>query len=67
MGMSSFVIDMEEQFYGGAQDIVYEYQYPHTTCQGADSFVTTMMQQRDLVAHQSESEIHETLLEIYYG
>jgi hypothetical protein len=44
-----------------------EYQYPEATTWGADEFVTDMMKQRNLVAHQSDSTITSTLLEIYYG
>lgn len=66
MGMSNYILDLEEQFYGGAQDIVLEYQYPERSAYRADAFVTTMMEQRDLVAHQSDSTVTSTLLEIYY-
>ncbi len=67
MGMSNLILDNEEMFYGGAQDIVLEYQHPAgPTSWGADEFVTDMMKQRDLVAHQSDSTITSTLLEIYY-
>ena len=67
MGMSNYILDNEEMFYGGAQDIVLEYQHPGPTAWGADEFVTDMMKQRDLVAHQSDSTVTSTLLEIYYG
>ena len=67
MGMSNYILDNEEMFYGGAQDIVLEYQYPERSAYRADAFVTTMMEQRDLVAHQSDSTVTSTLLEIYYG
>ena len=66
MGMSNYILDNEEMFYGGAQDIVLEYQYPERSAYRADAFVTTMMDQRDLVAHQSDSTVTSTLLEIYY-
>lgn len=66
MGMSNYILDNEEMFYGGAQDIVLEYQYPERSAYRADAFVTTMMEQRDLVAHQSDSTVTSTLLEIYY-
>ena len=66
MVMSNYILDNEEMFYGGAQDIVLEYQYPERSAYRADAFVTTMMDQRDLVAHQSDSTVTSTLLEIYY-
>jgi hypothetical protein len=65
--MKNFAMDMEEDFFSGAQDIVHEYQYPDSTCQGADSFVTKMMEYRDQVSHLSDHYVMETLLEIYYG
>ena len=64
--MKSFAMDMEEDFFGGAQEIVHEYQYPEATCQGADIFITKMMEYRDQVSHLSDSAITSTLLEIYY-
>ena len=40
MGMSSFVIDMEEQFYGGANDVKLE-------CDNLDEYLEIMMRYRD--------------------
>ena len=65
--MKNFAMDMEEDFFGGAQDIVHEYQYPEASCQRADSFVAKMMEYRDQVSHLSDQYIMEVLAEMYYG
>ena len=60
MGMSSFVIDMEEQFYGGANDVKLE-------CDNLDEYLEIMMRYRDQVSHQSDNVVIETLKEIWHG
>ena len=60
MGMSSFVIDMEEQFYGGADDVKLE-------CDNLDEYLELMMRYRDQVSHQSDNVVIETLKEIWHG
>jgi len=60
MGMSSFVIDMEEQFYGGADDVKLE-------CDNLDEYLEIMMRYRDQVSHQSDNVVIETLKEIWHG
>ena len=60
MGMSSFVIDMEEQFYGGADDVKLE-------CDNLDEYLKIMMRYRDQVSHQSDNVVIETLKEIWHG
>ena len=60
MGMSSFVIDMEEQFYGGADDVKLE-------CDNLDEYLEIMMRYRDQVSHQSDDVVIETLKEIWHG
>lgn len=60
MGMSSFVIDMEEQFYGGANDVKLE-------CDNLDEYLEIMMRYRDQVSHQSDKVVIETLKEIWHG
>ena len=67
MGMSSWVLDNEEMFYGTANDIMLEYQYPEINAEGANNFITSMMKHRDLLAHQSDSAITSVLLEMYYS
>ena len=60
MGMSSFVMDMEEQFYGGADDVKLE-------CDNLDEYLELMMRYRDQVSHQSDNVVIETLKEIWHG
>jgi len=60
MGMSSFVIDMEEQFYGGADDVKLE-------CDNLDEYLELMMRYRDQVSHQSDDVVIDTLKEIWHG
>ena len=60
MGMSSFVMDMEEQFYGGADDVKLE-------CDNLDEYLELMMRYRDQVSHQSANVVIETLQEIWHG
>lgn len=60
MGMSSFVIDMEEQFYGGADDVKLE-------CDNMDEYLELMMRYRDQVSHQSDDVVIDTLKEIWHG
>lgn len=60
MGMSSFVMDMEEQFYGGADDVKLE-------CDNLDEYLELMMRYRDQVSHQSDNVVIKTLKEIWHG
>ncbi len=60
MGMSSFVMDMEEQFYGGADDVKLE-------CDNLEEYLELMMRYRDQVSHQSDNVVIETLKEIWHG
>jgi len=60
MGMSSFVIDMEEQFYGGADDVKLE-------CDNLDEYLELMIRYRDQVSHQSDDVVIDTLKEIWHG
>jgi hypothetical protein len=60
MGMSSFVIDMEEQFYGGAEDVKLE-------CNNLEEYLELMMRYRDQVSHQLDHVVIETLKEIWHG
>jgi hypothetical protein len=60
MGMSSFVIDMEEQFYGGADDVKLE-------CDNLDEYLELMMRYRDQVSHQPDHVVIDTLKEIWHG
>lgn len=60
MGMSSFVIDMEEQFYGGANDVKLE-------CDNLDEYLEIMMRYRDQVSHQPDTVVIKTLKEIWHG
>ena len=60
MGMSSFVIDMEEQFYGGANDVKLE-------CDNLDEYLEIMMRYRHQVSHQPDTVVIETLKEIWHG
>lgn len=58
--MKNFAMDMEEEFFGGAQDIVHEFW-------SYKEFVTKMMEYRDQVSHLSDQYIMECLAEMYYG
>ena len=60
MGMSDFVIEMEEQFYGGADDVKLE-------CDNINKFIELMMRYRDQVSHQSNEEVIDILKEIWHG
>lgn len=64
---SDWVLQNEEVFYGVANDVMLEYQYPEATVEGSDMFITNMMKHRDLITHQSDSAITSVLLEMYYS
>lgn len=58
MGMSSYVMDCEEQFYEGAEDVKIE-------CDNIEDFMSIMSSQLDLVKHLELSEVTEVLKEIW--
>lgn len=60
MGMSSYILDNEEMFYGTADDVKLE-------CDNMDQFLEMMMTQKDLVSHISDDDIVDTLKEIWHG
>lgn len=54
------MINNEEMFYGTADDVKLE-------CDNMDKFLEMMLTQKDLVSHQSDDEIVDTLKEIWHG
>lgn len=60
MGMSNYIMDLEEQFFEAASDVAHE-------CETFDIFCDLMMKQRDLVVHMDMDEVVDILGEIYSG
>ena len=58
MGMSSFIIDMEEKFFSAVQDVAHE-------CETLDQLFAITNSQRDLVAHMSSNEVDDIIGEIW--
>ena len=57
MGMSSLILDNEEMFFGGANDVIIE-------CDTVEEFIEMMKPQMDLVAHLDNVE--EQLSAMYH-
>ena len=57
MGMSSWILDNEEMFFEGANDVLHE-------CESFEEFKKVMAPQMDLVAHLDNVE--ETLSAMYH-
>lgn len=58
MGMSSYVMDSEEQFYEAAQDVKLE-------CTSFNEFHNVMLSQWSLVSHLEQEEVLDVLNEIW--
>lgn len=58
MGMSSLILDDQEMFWEGAQDVVIE-------CESFQEFVGMMKPQMDLVVNIPQEEIIEDLHELW--
>lgn len=59
MGMSSWILDNEEMFYSGADDVKIE-------CETLEEFIDVMTPQMDLVAHLPKDEVLENLKGIWH-
>ena len=58
MGMSSWILDNEEMFYDGAQDVI-------TECESYEEFLGMMKPQLDLVAHLPLEQVLDNLSELW--
>ena len=58
MGMSSYVMETEEQFYEAAEDVKLE-------CTSFQEFHNVMLSQWDLVKHLEQEEVLEVLNEMW--
>ena len=58
MGMSNYVMSLEDQFFEAAAEVVME-------CENFEQFRDVMKPQFDLVKHMSVREIVDTLTEIW--
>ena len=58
MGMSSWILDNEEMFYDGAQDVILE-------CESYQEFLSVMEPQMDLVVHLPTEEVYNNLSEMW--
>ena len=57
MGMSSFIIDMEEKFFSAVQEVIHE-------CESLNQLFEITDSQRDLVSHMKSDDVDEIIAEI---
>ena len=58
MGMSSFIIDMEEKFFSAVQEVIHE-------CETLDELYKITDSQRDLVSHMKSDDVDDIIGEIW--
>ena len=58
MGMSSFIIDMEEKFFSAVQEVIHE-------CESLNQLFEITDSQRDLVSHMKSDDVDEIIAEIW--